>query len=247
MDNKSTIKTVLVLMGGILTVALTMAAVIPFVNELTKVEIPTAAAPMATQVPSPEAPEELLVTAIYQVEEEAKKISAIYIEIFHVGNDRVTYVEIPVDTKVNLSEQLYKSLQTYAPELPQYLKLSNMAESFSEEYGMTGCNRILSEVLDVSIENYIRAEKESLQRWFALQAEEKTASVFFEDYSDWMEQSASNLTVQERWMYYESWKNVTGIQRETAAGKKEKDGFVLSGKQTKERIRGLMKTAETEK
>mgnify|MGYP003306041832 CR=1 FL=1 len=72
MDNKSTIKTVLVLMGGILTVALTMAAVIPFVNELTKVEIPTAAAPMATQVPSPEAPEELLVTAVYQVEEEVK-------------------------------------------------------------------------------------------------------------------------------------------------------------------------------
>lgn len=233
-------------MGAVLTVALTMAAVIPFVNELTEVEIPTTAVPMVTQVPAPETPEERSVTAIYQMENETKKISAIYIEIFRAGNDKVTYVEVPVDIKVNLSEQLYKSLQTYAPELPQYLKLSNMAESFSKEYGMTGCNRILSEVLDISIENYIRAEKESLQRWLALQAEEKNASAFFEDYSDWMEQSTSNRTVQERWIYYESWKNVTGIQRETVAGKKEKDGFVLSEKQTKERLHELMKSTEME-
>jgi len=238
LDKKSSAKTVGLLVGGILVVILTMAALIPFLNHICKVEVDFAEPAVVTS--TPDKPEELCVTAIYQMEEDSKKINGIYIEVFHTGSNRVDYVEVPADTKVNLSEQLYKSLQTYAPELPQYLKLSNMAECFSGEYGMTGCNRIMSEVLGISLESYVRADKESLQQWFALQAEEKTPAGFFEDYANWLEQSESGLEQTERWMYYESWRQVTGIRKEEAPGNREKDGFLLSGKQAKEQLQKLM-------
>ena len=238
MNKKSSVKTIGFLAGGMLVVVLTMAAVIPFLNQICKVEIDYAEPAVA--VPVQDKPEELSVTAIYQMEADTKKIDGIYIEIFHTGSNRVTYVEVPADTRVNLSEQLYKSLQTYAPELPQYLKLSNMAECFSGEYGMTGSNRILSELLGISLENYIKADKESLQQWLALQAEEKTPAGFFEDYAEWLEQSESGLKRTERWMYYESWRQVAGIRKEEVPGEREKDGFLLADKQTKELFQELL-------
>ena len=233
-------------MGGILTVALVMMAVIPFLNQLLKVDVAQAEQAAVTQEVVPAKPESVSVMALYQMEENTKKISAIYIEVFQTGSNQVSYMEIPVDTRVNLSERLYKSLQTYAPELPQYLKLSNMAESFSMEYGLTGSNRILSEVLGISVEHYVRADKETMQSWMALQAEEKTDVGFFEAYADWLENSGSDLKTWERWMYYESWRKVTGIQKETAPGSREKDGFLISGKRSGERLQELMVRKEAE-
>ena len=240
MKNKSSVKNVFLLMGGMLTVALVIMAVLPLLSRLFKVEAQTAGRPEVTQNVVLEKAEPVSVTAVYQMEEGTKKISAIYIEVFHTGKGQVVYMEIPVDTRVNLSEELYKSLQTYAPELPQYLKLSNMAESFSVEYGLTGCNRILSEMFGISLENYIRADKENLQSWLALQAEEKSNTGFFEAYTLWLEESVSSKKTEERWGYYESWRAVKGIQMETAPGSREKDGFLLSCKRSKERLQELI-------
>jgi hypothetical protein len=217
-----------------------MLAFLPLLNELFEVEVKQLETEVVAGAQPLEKPKELLVTAIYEMEEGSKKISGIYIEVFHVGSSSVTYFEVPVDTKVNLSEELYKSLQTYAPELPQYLKLSNMAEGFSAEYGLTGCNRILSEVLGITLSEYVRADKESLDAWRQVLAEEKTAKEFFEAFTDWVETSKSSLTAEERWMYYESRKLVSVVETETAPGSQEKDGYLISGKRSKERLQELM-------
>ena len=227
-------------MAGALVVMLLMLVLLPFLTRLLKVEVASNASAVVTGAPTPNKPELISVSAVYQMEEGTKKISSIYIEVFQTARSQVAYMEIPVDTKVNLSEELYKNLQTYAPELPRYLKLSNMAESFSTEYGLTGCNRILSEVLGISIEKYVCADKESLQSWLALQPEEKSNTGFFEDYTKWMTNSVSSMGTEERWSYYESWRQVTGIQMETAPGEREKDGFLISGKRSKERLQELM-------
>lgn len=240
LEQKSSAKIIVIVLGCVLTVILTMLALVPFLNKMLAVEVVKTEFPTVTAAPLPGAPEEVSLTVYYEMEESSKKISAIYIEVFPVGSNTVAYIEVPVDTRVDLSEELYKSLQTYAPELPQYLKLSNMAESFSAEYGLTGCNRILSEVLGVSLDEYVRADKETLAGWFALQPEEKTAVKFFEAYANWLESSSASLTTEERWMYYESWKQVTGTVLETAPGSREKDGYLISGKRSKERIEELM-------
>lgn len=244
MEHKSSAKIVLVASGCILTVVLAMLAFVPFLNELLAVEAVSTEQPVITTAPMPETPQKVLVTAYYIMEENSKKISDIYIEVYTVGSTMVSYMRVPADTKVNLSEDLYKSLQTYAPELPQYLKLSNMAESFSAEYGLTGCNRILSEVLGVSLTEYVRADAEALEAWKKLQEEEKDSRLFFEGYTEWIENSASSRTTEERWMYYESRQAVASVMVELAPGSQEKDGYLLSGKRSKERLQELMLRTE---
>lgn len=240
MKKNTSLKMIAVFLGVALTLLLTMLAVLPLLNKILAVEVMQPEAVTEAPVPLPAVPETVLLTAIYEMESDSKKISGITIEIFHVENDTAAYFAVPVDTKVNLSEALYKSLQTYAPELPQYLKLSNMAESFSAEYGLTGCNRIVSEVLGVSITNYVRADKETVLTWKEQLAQEKTGAGFFDAYANWLNCSESNLTTEERWMYYESLRRVAFVVTETAPGSQEKDGYLLSTKRSKERLQELM-------
>ncbi len=240
MNKKLSVTTALGIAGGIILVLLTIMVVVPLLNEVVKIEVSQTPSAVAVQTPLPEKPEELLVTVFYEMEKDSKKISDIYIEVFHVGNQSVSYLQIPADTRVTLSEELYKSLQAYAPELPQYLKLSNMAEGFSKEYGLTGCNRILSEVLGMSVNHYVRTEAGTLENWWKVLQKKKTAKEFFEKYTSWVEGTSSDLSVEARWMYFESWQKVGEIIVEQAPGTQEKDGYLLSGKRSRERLQELM-------
>lgn len=247
MEQKTSLKTILITLGTLFFLFLIIITLVPALNDLFAVEVTQEnGAPAVTQAPIPGKPEEVTVTAHYQMEDDSKKISKIYIEVYHTGAEGVVYLEIPADTKVNLSEELYKSLQTYAPELPQYLKLSNMAESFSMSYALTGCNRILSELLGVSVTDYVRAGATAIDAWFSTQQEKPEERNFFDEYTKWMENSSSNKTLEERWIYYESRKNIRTVQIELAPGSREKDGYVLSGKRTGERLKELLLRAEIE-
>ena len=192
------------------------------------------------QTSLPEKPKSVTAMAYYQMEQESKDISAIYLEICHAGSNEVTYLEIPMDTKVNLSEELYKNLQTYAPELPLYFKLSNMAENFSGNYVLTGATRILSEVLGISVTDYVRADEKAMKDWFLVQQEDVSDREFFDAYMKWIGNSVSDQTAEERWMYYESRKKVQEIQIEQIPGNQEKDGYMISEKRSKERLKELM-------
>ena len=251
MKRKSVIKTMLPILGGILTILLVMLAVLPFLNRLFDVKVTVGSNALITVAPVPDKPENVPVTVYYIMEENSKKASEIYIEVLHSATGTVSYMQIPVDTKVDLSEELYKSLQTYGPELPQHFKLANVAESFSTEYGLTAGNRVLSEVLGVSMTEYVRTTAENFQEWLELLKKEKTASDLFEAYSLWLEKTTSSRSVEERWSYYESWRQVTNAVSEIASGSREMDGFKISSKRTKERldemIRGTAAATETEK
>lgn len=244
MGQNNSIKIILGSIGASFLVLLVMLAALPTLNKLLAVEVAAAPEPPVSQTILPGKPKNVTVTVHYQMEKESKKISGIYVEVYHVGSNKVSYLEIPADTKVNLSEELYKNLQTYAPELPQYFKLSTVAESFSENYALTGCNRILSELLGVSVTDYVRADKETMDGWLLAQQEELTDRKFFSAYGKWVGNSVSNCTLEERWMYYESRKTVEKVQVELAPGNREKDGYVLSGKRSGERLQAMLTSAE---
>ena len=245
MEQKRSLKIILVTLGTLFLLLFVIVALVPLLNELFVVEVSWEQEAPVTQAAAPEKPKAVTATVYYQMEQGSKKISAIYIEVYHVGNDKVTYFEIPADTKVNLSEELYKSLQTYAPELPQYFKLSNMTESFSEKYALTGGNRILSELLGVSLTEYVRADKEAMEAWLSAQQEDLTERKFFDAYTKWLDSSSSDRTVEEWWMYYESRKRVQMVEIELAPGSREKDGYVISGKRAGERLEELLIQKET--
>lgn len=239
MEQKKYYKFAALFLFATLFLAGMMFLLVPVLNKAFFVEV-LAEVPKVTEPEVPGKPEERLITAIYEMEEQTKKITGVYIEVYTVGNHTVSWFEIPADTKINLSEDLYKSLQTYAPELPQYFKLSNMAESFSEEYGLIGCNRILSEVLGITVQEYVRSDKDGILRWKEALGKENKDNGFFADYAKWLEKSSSGLMTEERWIYYESLKQVTLLQLEQAPGSQEKDGYLISGKRSKERLQELM-------
>ena len=245
MKKKSSALIILIILGCFLTVVLAVLAFVPFLNEVFSVQVAESEVPKVTVAPIPEKPEEVPVTVYYIMEEESKKISEIYIEVFHTENSSVFYMEVPSDTRVNLSEDLYKSLQSYAPELPRYFKLSNMAESFSEEYGLTGCNRILSEVLGMSLTEYVRTDAATMAWWLALQKEESSGNNFFTAYTEWLAKSLASRSEKERWMYYESRQKVSEVVTEIAPGTEDKDGYLISGKRSKERLEELKFRRET--
>ena len=236
MKKKSPVTTILIVLGCFLTVVLAVLALSPFFQKVFTVEVAKMQEPEEKPDPVLKAPEEVPVTVYYMMEDNSKKISGIYIEVFPLGEDTVLYVEVPVDTRVNLSEDLYKSLQAYAPELPQYLKLSNMAEGFSAEYGLTGCNRILSEVIGYSFAEYVRTDENAMTQWLALLNGDKTDTGFFYAYDMWLKKTDSSRTSGERWMLYESRQQIKEVITEQAPGNREKDGYLLYGKQTKERL-----------
>ncbi len=240
MKKRQWFRVLLPVAGGILTVVLTMAALLPFLNYILKVEITVPDAVQATATPTPAIAEELLVTAVYGLEEGTKNIKSITVEIFCPGTDTVYCLDIPANTKVTLSNELYKSLQTYWPEIPQYLKLERMADGFSEGYVWTGCNRILSELLGFSVSHYICGEKEMIASWELVCVGKKVQNTFLEEYREFLSSTASDMTKEERWIYYESYQKVASRIVESAAGETEKDGFLLSGKQVKKQLEEMV-------
>lgn len=240
MKKKSVLRIIFLVLGGITVVFLMMAALLPLLEQLLNVEVKTVQSPMLPITSTPPKTEDVLLTAVYVREEEEKDIAGIFIEVLCPDSEAIFYVEIPVDAKVTLSEELYKSLQAYSPELPQYLKLQKMAEGFSEEYVYTGCNRILSEVLGVTISHYLCTTEEGLEQWQEILQSERVPTDFFESYTWWLASTGSDRSEQERWIWYESFYKRKEIVQETIPGTTQKDAFEISKKQAKERLELLM-------
>lgn len=246
MKTRSSTKVVL-FVSAIFTIFIVMVALIPFLSDWFYVEVKEIKTPIVTTVPQIIELEEQLLTVFYQQELEEKEITAIYIEVFYPSKETIYYMEVPVDTKIMLSNELYKSLQTYSPDLPQYLKLSKMAEGFSKEYAFTGCNRILSELLGISLTHYVSGDETALQQWLKSLEEETTKEKYFEQYCKWLEHSSSDLSSNERWIYYESYEDIKKVEKEMAIGTQEIGEFIISSKQCRELIERWCYLLRTEK
>ena len=212
-----------------------------YVERVPEVQLPAEGTAKAKEA------EEILMTAIYEVGEN-QKIAAIYIEVFDTRTGNAYYMEVPVNTRVSLPAELYKKLQAYSPELPQYLKLENMGVGFSEEYCMTGCNRILSEVLGVTITHYVASDAEGLASWSEglkqlLSAEEPPAE-FLVKYRKWLEISESDFTPADRWIYYEKYEKIIPYAPEMAPGTEGLGEYLISAPEAKARLYELKRLAQ---
>lgn len=246
--NKST--KVVILVSGFFTIFIVMVALIPFLSDCLKIEVQESNTSMITEIPEHIELEEQLLTVLYQQEKDTREITAIYIEVFHPSKETIYYMEVPVQTKIMLSNELYKSLQTYSPDLPQYLKLSKMAEGFSKEYMFVGCNRILSELFGISFTHYVSGCEKDLQHWLKTVKEETIKEKFFEQYATWLENSTSDLSNRERFVYYESYEEIKIVEKEMAIGTEEIGEFIISSKQCKElleRWKYMLRTENKEK
>jgi len=226
----------------------TIIVLFPMLEKALYVEkVPEVQLPKEEETAKAKEAEELLMTAIYERGEEGK-IAAIYIEVFHTRTGNAYYMEVPVNTKVTLSAELYKKLQAYSPELPQYLKLENMGVGFSEEYCMTGCNRILSEVLGVNMIHYVASDSKGLTDWsdglHRLILEEEPPAEFLATYREWLEVSESDLTPADRWIYYEKYEKIIPHAPEPAPGEEGLGEYLVFAPEAKARLYELKRLAQ---
>ena len=239
---------------GVLTLVMicllvAMEWIYPLLNRKLTIPVSDRNIPEPTrEAEQPKEPETLLVTALYRREKNAKEITGIFIEVFHTGTGKAYYMEVPVHTKVSLSTELFKKLQAYAPELPQDFKLSKMGEGFSDEYCLTACNRILSEVLGVTVEHYVCADAASLEAWAkgvnGMVASGQSSEEFYAAYTEWLEHTEADFTVMERWVYYESYCKLTPAETEPAPGAEGLSEFLVSTKLAQNRLQEWMRLVE---
>ena len=87
-------------------------------------------------------------------------------------------------------------------------------------------------------------DDEAFAAFKELQTLPQTDRSFFEGYAGWIENSSSGRLTEERWSYYESRRQICEVVSETAPGSREKDGYRISSKRTKERLEEMMRGAD---
>lgn len=200
-----------------------------------------------TDIP-PEQPEIAKLQIFYVMEAETTELSAVYAEVLNLAENRVVYFEIPVYTKITLSQDLYQKLKAHSPGLPQYMKLSGMAENFSEEYRMEGCQEILSEALGIPAVHWVALNEEEWQAWqTAVSAEPKADTEFFTQYTKLLANTESDESSMRRWQYYEGYLNGIAEWKGKIPGTETTGGFEIQKTQTKEALEQCLQYAEGEK
>lgn len=90
---------------------------------------------------------------IYCVDDNGEVIKLL-LEIFNCEERKLGYFTIPVETRITMSDNLYRELMLVNPSVPQIMKLSGLTKQFPEEafyeYGVL----LIEELLDMKLSYY---------------------------------------------------------------------------------------------
>jgi len=77
--------------------------------------------------------DEISKNLIYCYNKKTKEINKIVLEIYHCQKKQLTYITIPVNTKMTMSDSLYRRLVLAHPDIPQIIKLSSITKYFDKD------------------------------------------------------------------------------------------------------------------
>ncbi len=187
-------------------------------------------------------PEAVRVQLLCVLNEENTEFTTFYLEVLNNYAETVFYFEVPAYTKVTISQELYRKLQVYSPGLPQYLKLSKLAGSFSDDYRMQGTLQVLEEMLGISVTHWCSLEKAALQNWMEVVLEkEKDSSEFFKQYQNFVWEAASDQTTLELWMYYDAYRSFFAAWEGTIPGTEGIGEFEVNGQLAKDKLESCIR------
>ncbi len=176
------------------------------------------------------------VSMVY-VTKDGKMVSC-FIRVMNAMEKNIFYVEVPLNSKLTLSSELYRDLLTYAPALPQFVKLSRAANYFSENYRYEACTRILSENIGTKITDWCVMAEQDFQEFM-----NKTSGDGEEDflyiYKKYANQYRSSQSSKERWAYYEIFEKSDFVDRGTVPGQWDKTDYNIMAVHARELIEEL--------
>ncbi len=77
--------------------------------------------------------DEISKNLIYCYDKEDHRISRLLLEVLNCHRKKLAYITIPLDTKLTMSDTLYRKLVIIKPEIPQIIKFSSVTKYLEEE------------------------------------------------------------------------------------------------------------------
>jgi hypothetical protein len=203
---------------------------------------------------------------IFCYDEKKEKITKLILEVYHCEKKQLTYITIPMNTQVTMSDTLYKRLIVVQPSIPQIMRLSSISGYFEKDtvfdYGVL----IMEDVLKQSISYYTVLPQELYSGIFSEQMEgsgedetgKEAVEVFTKDYMRFLEEIrteeelrsyikelyhsiGTNLSLQDKLKYLDSYMNtsLSNISFERLPGKEYNSGFIPDELRIKTRLEEL--------
>jgi hypothetical protein len=91
---------------------------------------------------------------IYCYDEDTNEIIKIILEVFHCEDKKLTYITIPIRTRLTISDALYQDLVLVQPAIPQVMHLSSMVNYYDSETVLEYGVLIIEDLLDIDISYY---------------------------------------------------------------------------------------------
>lgn len=195
---------------------------------------------------------------IYSYDKKTKKIKAMVLELFDQNTKNLSYITIPVNSQISISQSTYAEFMEVSQKAPQLATLADINDYFSGdvayEYGIL----ILQEAMDVDIGYFTALPSEKFDAYFQKKSEKEplympsqalldeaskcTSKGDMEDFmeSKW-DELISDATLSQKQNYAES---LLGVKRElirvhSVYGEESGQSFTINGKKTAKLVNNI--------
>lgn len=195
---------------------------------------------------------------IYSYDEKTKKIKAMVLELFDENTKNLSYITIPVNSQISISQNTYAEIIEVSQKAPQLATMADINDYFTGdvayEYGIL----ILQEAMDVDIgyftalpsgkfDTYFQKKSEKEPLYMPSQAllDEAAKCTSEGDMEDFMESKwdelISDATLSQKQSYAES---LLGVKREFIRvhgvyGEENGQSFTINGKKTAKLVNNI--------
>ncbi len=167
--------------------------------------------------------------SVLAVRDEENEVTEFFLRYADFLSDKLVFVEVPVNTKVELETGGYEVLQVHNPELPELFMISDLCRIFSEE---TWC--MAAEEVGVSLlggrpkECYVvdKSFYESITENINGRVEFKKPESVKETVVAAVEHAVTNDTSEDELLYWESYRDIEDVYYKLLPGKASPEEYL---------------------
>lgn len=179
--------------------------------------------PTVTAAPVAQLPETTgMLWSVLAVTDEEKEVSEFYFRYADFLSDKLVFVEVPVNTKVELETGGYEVLLTHNPELPELFMISDLCRIFSEETWCMAAEEVGVALLGIRPKECYVIEKsffESITENVNGRAEFKTPESVKDTIVAAVKHAVTDDTLSEELLYWESYLDIEDVYYKKMPGK----------------------------
>ncbi len=167
--------------------------------------------------------------SVLAVTDEEKEVTEFCFRYADFLSDKLVFVEVPVNTKVELETGGYEVLRVHNPELPELFMISDLCHIFSEETWCMAAEEIGVSLLGVRPkECYVvdRIFYESITEMKDGRREFKVPESVKETVVAAVAHAVTNDTLEEELLYWESYQDVEDVYYKTLPGKASPEEYL---------------------